>query len=81
MRISVNSFRARIAGFLLLLAMATPAQAADFSDRGVYLGVTGVYTASLFQEEVLSYGGLPASVAKVSDSAGVSARLGYRAMS
>ena len=81
MCISFNSFRARIAGFLLLLAMATPTQAADFSDRGVYLGVTGIYTSSLFQEEVLSYGGLPASVAKVSDSAGVSARLGYRAMS
>jgi outer membrane protein W len=81
MRISFNSFPTRIAEFLLLLTMATPTQAADFSDRGVYLGVSGIYTSSLFQEEVLSYGGLPASVAKVSDSAGVSARLGYRAMS
>ena len=47
MRISFNSFRARIAGFLLLLAMATPTQAADFSDRGVYLGVTGISVAVL----------------------------------
>lgn len=62
------------------LLMAGAAAAEDFDDRGLYVGVSGVYSATLFQEEVLSYGGLPAELAQVSDSQGVSARLGYRPM-
>jgi len=74
--------------FLLILAstltglLATSAATAEgFDERGFYVGVSGVYSATLFQEEVLSYGGLPSELAQVSDSKGASARLGYRLMS
>ncbi len=69
------------AALALVMAMASPLQAGGFADRGLYLGVSGVYATSLFQEKILSYAGLPPATAQIGDSKGLSARLGYRAMS
>ncbi len=85
MRSVMCSFATRLplllATTLIGLLVAGAATAEDFDDRGLYVGVSGVYSATLFQEEALSYGGLPSELAQVSDSKGVSARLGYRLMS
>ena len=81
MRIHLPRVHSLLAGAALALAMASPLQAGDFADRGLYLGVSGTYSTSLFQEKVLSYAGLPPATAQISDSKGFSARLGYRAMS
>ena len=85
MRSFICSFATRLplllATTLTGLIVAGAAASEDFDERGLYVGVSGVYSATLFQEEALSYGGLPSELARVSDSKGVSARLGYRLMS
>jgi opacity protein-like surface antigen len=81
MRIRFSRVRGLLAGAVLALGVTSPLQGADFSDRGLYLGVSGAYATSLFQEKILSYAGLPASAAEIGDSKGFGARLGYRAMS
>ena len=81
MRLHFPRVHSLLGGAALALAMASPLQAGDFTDRGLYLGVSGTYATSLFQEKVLGYAGLPPATAQISDSKGFSARLGYRAMS
>lgn len=73
---------------LLAIGMTGSAQAerddTSYSDRGFYVGVGGLYTHNLFEDEIddaLEDGvGTDADVA-VDDSWGVNARVGYRAAS
>lgn len=70
----------------VLLSFLAPAttQAGDFSDSGFYVGVSGVYTHNFFDEHVDQAisdavgGDVDVSI---DDSAGLNARVGYRALS